>query len=551
MRSPRLLISVAAAFLTLRGRVALGQTARRLRNLVEVSDLKTEDASETKPQDSRLKLEVELAFAQEEIYRLLEMDGAPYSFSTSMSLLPPVKPVLTEAPVPVEPPPTTPGPVATTETDPPVSIDPPTSVAVETPAPVAIQSPSLVVDPPSFLSLSPVAVETPAFPVSSEPPTSTKTQEPASIQPISTAPVSSTTTAKPTCAVSNAPIVSPPPVSERDLLIQEKCGMTEDERGVKLEQIATDFFGEASDHGSHASDWVINEDPAILCPVADRIYQRLTVAVIYFTMDGANWINCGVDSDGCINTDDRITRTPLKWMTSDHECIWYGLFCEGVAEGTTPPVNETFSLTVIDLPDNNMGGTLPVEIFGLGLLQVLTLDGNGRIGGTIPSDVAKLSRLTVIDLDNNMLTGTLPSELFTMTNLAAIDLNDNKLLGILPSTVGNLLNLGVLQLENNQLTGALPEAGLFLLEKMGTLQLLVDNLKIHLDTQSSSPFHAPCAVLLTLENNSFTGSLETLCSVAEERRVQNNFPEYLQFVHTDCAGSTPKVQCSCCKCFPL
>lgn len=421
MRSARRLLSFAVAVLTLRGRVALGETVRRLRHVVEVSDLMMEGASGRKVQTAR-QLNEERLLAQEEIYRLLVAGGAQYSASMSTpGHSPPPKP-LPHTHKPVGPLPKTPSPVGKAETDAPVSMG--------TDAPVATDSP--------------VSVETPE-------------------------PIASVTSAPVTAPLpSSTPSALIPPLSERDLLILQKCGVTADERSQSLAAIATDVFGEESAARSNALSWIDNEDPAILCPVTERITQRLTVAVIYFTMDGPNWTNCGNSSDSCVNTDDRITRTPIRWLSPDHECVWYGLFCVGVSEGTSPPVNETFSLSVIDLPDNNVGGTLPLEMFSLDLLQVLTMDGNGRIGGAIPPDIAKLASLTVIDLDNNVLTGTLPSELFTMTKLEAIDLNDNRLIGNLPSSVGNLLNLGVLQLENNQMTGVLPESGLLLLEKMGT-----------------------------------------------------------------------------------
>jgi hypothetical protein len=390
-----------------------------------------EKAAGRNVESANRQLGEESLLAQEEIYRLLIAGGAHYSASLSMPehSLPP-KP-LPHTHKPVEPLPKTPSPVVNFETDAPVSTG--------TDAPVA--------------TTAPVSMGTDA-PVATDAPVSD-----------SSAPV--TASLLPSSIPSDTPSILIPPMSARDRLILQKCGMTAEERSQSLAAIATDVFGEESDARSNAVSWIDNDDPAILCPVAERIAQRLTVAVIYFTMDGSNWINCGISSDSCINTDARITRTPIRWMSQDHECVWYGLFCVGVSEGASPPADETFSLSVIDLPDNNMGGTLPLEIFSLELLQVLTMDGNGRIGGPIPPDIVKLSSLTVVDLDKNMLTGTLPSEMFTMTKLAAIDLNDNMLIGTLPSSVGNLMNLGVLQLENNQMTGALPEAGLLLLEKMG------------------------------------------------------------------------------------
>ena len=54
------------------------------------------------------------------------------------------------------------------------------------------------------------------------------------------------------------------------------------------------------------------------------------------------------------------------------------------------------------------------------------------------------------------------------------------------------------------------------------------------------------SVALTVEGNMFTGSLESLCEVRDERR--QNYEIYLQFLIADCGGDDPLVDCSCCVC---
>lgn len=54
-------------------------------------------------------------------------------------------------------------------------------------------------------------------------------------------------------------------------------------------------------------------------------------------------------------------------------------------------------------------------------------------------------------------------------------------------------------------------------------------------------------VALTLEGNLFTGTLEPLCEVRDERRQE--YEIYLQFMFAECEGDDPLVDCSCCVCY--
>jgi hypothetical protein len=170
-------------------------------------------------------------------------------------------------------------------------------------------------------------------------------------------------------SIAPVPVTTAPTPSGRDLVIQEKCGMTAADRSESLFEIVSqisspDELQNPVSPRHHALEWINRNDPAILCPSNNRITQRYTAALIYYGFDGPKWINCGVDSDECINTSDpEVTRDPIRWMTDDNECFWYGLFCDvSQSIDPTPSANETFALTGIDVPDNNLGGTFPTEI---------------------------------------------------------------------------------------------------------------------------------------------------------------------------------------------
>lgn len=317
---------------------------------------------------------------------------------------------------------------------------------------------------------------------------------------------------------SGAPIA----YTEREQAIIAKCMMTPAERSAALTDMVGDYSDLTETRASRALEWLDEVDPAIMCAFApERVKQRFLVSLTYFTLGGEEWANCSPMGAGCVNTDEAVHREPVVWLDGQNECVWYGLRCLGVGvNDTNVSADQHFELAVIELPANNLAGPMPIEIYEFEQLRVLTMDGNRQITGQIPSEIGNLKFLEVLDLDENLFTGTLPAELFELTNMFAIDLNNNQLVGTLSGMIGNLRELNVLQLENNMMGGELPAAGLFLLDKI---------------------------VALTVNNNGFTGNMEEICAVYEERREE--FDIYLEYFHVDCLGDPPPVLCSCCICF--
>ena len=62
-----------------------------------------------------------------------------------------------------------------------------------------------------------------------------------------------------------------------------------------------------------------------------------------------------------------------------------------------------------------------------------------------------------LDLPYNDLTGSIPPEIGNLTNLYSLYLNNNQLTGEIPSEIGNLTNLNYLYLSHNKMTGEIPE----------------------------------------------------------------------------------------------
>jgi len=73
---------------------------------------------------------------------------------------------------------------------------------------------------------------------------------------------------------------------------------------------------------------------------------------------------------------------------------------------------------------------------------------NNNVQGSIPADLALLSRLQHLDLAGNDLQGTIPSQLGLLTDLKLLDLSNNpNLQGPLPSEIQNLPNLETLKVD--------------------------------------------------------------------------------------------------------
>ena len=75
--------------------------------------------------------------------------------------------------------------------------------------------------------------------------------------------------------------------------------------------------------------------------------QHYLLAVIYISIGGDNWVN------------------NRNWMTSAHECDWFGVSCD------------TFEKVIsrIDLTNNNLVGSIPREVGEIrGLEYLVSLD---------------------------------------------------------------------------------------------------------------------------------------------------------------------------------
>ena len=103
-------------------------------------------------------------------------------------------------------------------------------------------------------------------------------------------------------------------------------------------------------------------------------------------------INCYANSPIC---------PASNWMSSDHECSWFGVSCD-----------EGDKVTEIKFESNNVAGSLPDEISALSSLKVLSLEkGISRRYDSFNAG-SNSPELMVLDLDYNAIGGSIPVEIF-------------------------------------------------------------------------------------------------------------------------------------------
>ncbi|CAM9639467.1 unnamed protein product [Ectocarpus sp. 6 AP-2014] len=95
-------------------------------------------------------------------------------------------------------------------------------------------------------------------------------------------------------------------------------------------------------------------------------------------------------------------------------------------------VNNQGRVVTLDLPGNNLQGTIPVELGKLTALEALIL-GNNNLSGPIPPALGKLAALQALYLHQNKLSGAVPACLVKLGELFSLGLGDNQLSGPVPS----------------------------------------------------------------------------------------------------------------------
>lgn len=113
------------------------------------------------------------------------------------------------------------------------------------------------------------------------------------------------------------------------------------------------------------------------------------------------------------------------------------------------------SLAYVSLGQNNLSGTLPIQIKDLTGLVVFDL-GLNDLTGIIPAEWSTLTKLRYFYLYGNLLSATIPAYITSFSKLESLALDYNQLTGEIPAGIGSISSLLKLYLHQNKLTGSIP-----------------------------------------------------------------------------------------------
>ena len=144
------------------------------------------------------------------------------------------------------------------------------------------------------------------------------------------------------------------------------------------------------------------------------------------------------------------------WLTDAPLRMWYGI-----------QIDDDGFVTSIDLPNNNLEGTIPPDLGGLTRLETLSLREN-NLTGTLPLELGNLEELRQIDLGELNLSGEIPATLGNLVELRRLNFELVPFTGSIPPELGKLVKLEYLDLYLNRLSGSIPAelAGLRSLQTM-------------------------------------------------------------------------------------
>lgn len=167
-----------------------------------------------------------------------------------------------------------------------------------------------------------------------------------------------------------------------------------------------------------AFQWLVNEDERMINANDPYLVQRYVLAVLFYATNGENWNN-----------------EALHWMSLMHECFW-NKKVKGRLVGVTE-CDEDKNVVRIEIPENNLQGSLPLELGLLKSLKVINFESN-RLTGKIPTTIGFLTNLTSFSIESNSIKGKIPNKFDDLDLLAELKVNHNDLTGSVPDSVCSL-----------------------------------------------------------------------------------------------------------------
>lgn len=228
--------------------------------------------------------------------------------------------------------------------------------------------------------------------------------------------------------------------------------------------------------------WSAAGTMAYVQPSAVLYDQIVSLQYLYNSTNGDFW-----------KWQDDNTTGEIQWnfsMSSDgafisNPCLdhWQGVGCS--SNCSFSPFNESAcDILTLALPDYNISGTLPTQLFAMNThLQLLDISQNmftstfpmtltlmrdmqtiklgyNHFSGQILPYLFNISALVTFDATYNAFTGTIPNMLFPQfnTSLLYFNLLNNPITGTIPASIGELKALTFIRLVLNSLTGTIPES---------------------------------------------------------------------------------------------
>lgn len=133
-----------------------------------------------------------------------------------------------------------------------------------------------------------------------------------------------------------------------------------------------------------------------------------------------------------------------------------GLADKGVSGRIPAAIGELTQLRYLFLSDNELGGTIPDELFSLPYLENIDLSDN-LYDIAIPKEFGTMASLRILMLRENGFIGTIPSEILSNTDIKVLDVSSNELSGALPTGLNQMTGLEYLAVSDNNWGGTLPD----------------------------------------------------------------------------------------------
>ncbi|KAK1282339.1 hypothetical protein QJS10_CPB22g01059 [Acorus calamus] len=122
-------------------------------------------------------------------------------------------------------------------------------------------------------------------------------------------------------------------------------------------------------------------------------------------------------------------------------------------------ISNITSLEHIDISNNNMRGSVPLQLSELPHLKYLSLAGNHNLTSNISELLSgQWSRIETLTVADNQVFGEIPPSIGNITSLVELDFFSNHIEGRIPSSIGKLCKLKSLNLAGNNLSLQLPES---------------------------------------------------------------------------------------------